>query len=291
MFNKPAVTGRLEKIKLMSYLKVSVPRANAGTSPGAYKAKVPNVTIVDADDIAEYPSRDSKNIKEVGNYVLVAGARMIRIYMTPETIEAGFETDGPEDGKVFKATFKGDHPGESLEIKEFIQNWLGRPVIIFEENCRNNTINTYGTKCSPMKLNPSFSSNKEGTKHMLSFEQPNPVEFLPGYYEGALTFGDPFAVADENVSLLEANGNFYQLPSFAVTAAIDIAATDLEHGQVVSLIGGGGVGPATLSNGAATAVTVVLANGTQWIALDGATISLKVFKAGATTYLIEEKRS
>ncbi|AXP79185.1 hypothetical protein CJ739_85 [Mariniflexile rhizosphaerae] len=275
----------------MTYLKTSVPRANTGTSPGAYKAKVPNVAIVDADDIDVWPSRDSKNIKEVGNYVLKANARMIRIYMTPETIEAGFETEGPEDGKVFKATFKGEHPGESLEIKELIQNWLGRPVVIFEENCRNSTKNTYGTKCSPMKLNPSFTSNKEGTKHMLTFEQPNPVEFLPGYYEGALTFGDPAAVADNNISLLKASGNFYQLPAFAAAEVLDIAATDLDHGEVVSIIGGGGVSPGTLSVGAHTAVTVVLASGTQWIALEGATISLKVFKAGAVTYLIEEKRS
>lgn len=275
----------------MSYIKISVPRANTGTSPGAYKAKKPNVTILDADDVLTWPGRDSKSVKQTGNYVLKPGAQMIKIYMTPETIDAGFETEGPEDGKVFKATFKGEHPGDALEVREFAQNWLGRPVIIFEENCRNNVINTYGTECSPMKLVPSGASNKDGTKTMLTFEQPNPVEYLPGYYEGALTFGDPYANADEAVSLLEARGNFYKLPSFAVTEAIDIAAIDLEHGQVATIIGGGGVGPATLSNGAATAVTVILASGTQWIALEDATISLKVFKAGATTYLIEEKRS
>lgn len=274
----------------MTYIKTSVPRANTGTSPGAYKAKKPNVTILDADDVAVWPGRDSKNVKQVGNYVLKPNARMIRVYMTPETIEAGFETEGPEDGKVFKATFKGDHPGETLEIKELIQNWLGRPVIIFEENCRNSNINTYGTECSPMKLNPSFSSNKEGTKHMISFEQPNPVEFLPGFYAGALTFGDP-VVTDESIDVLEASGNFYKTNAFALAEAIDIASIDLEHGQVISITGSGGADPGTLSQGAHTAATVVLINGTQWIALEDASISLKVFKAGATTYLIEEKRS
>lgn len=275
----------------MTYIKTSVARASTGTSPGAYKAKKPNVTILDAEDVAVWPGRDSKNVKQVGNYVLKAGARMIRVYMTPETIEAGFETEGPEDGKVFKATFKGDHPGETLEIKELVQNWLGRPVIIFEENCRNNTINTYGTECSPMKLNPSFSSNKEGTKHMISFEQPNPVEFLPGYYEGALTFGDPVALADENVALVAASGNFYKTPAFALAEVLDIASSDMAHGDVVSITGSGGADPGTLSTGAHTAGTVVLVSGTQWIALADATISLKVFKAGATTYFIEEKRT
>lgn len=274
----------------MSYLKVSVPRANTGTSPGAYKAKKPNVTIVDADDVLTYPGRDSKGVRELGNYVLIPGARMIKIYMTPETIDASFVTEGPEDGKVFKSTFKGDHPGESLEIKEFIQNWLGRPVIIFEENCRNNTMNTYGTQCSPMKLTTEFNSNKEGTKHMLTFEQPNPVEFLPGYYTGDLTFADPFANADENVNALVANGNFYKMPSTAVTAAIDIASLDLADGEIISLIGGGGIGPLTLSSGAGTAATVILKGGSQWTALENDVINLQVVDGGATQYLLELSR-
>lgn len=274
----------------MSYLKVSVPRANTGTSPGAYKAKKPNVAIVDADDVLAFPGRDSKGIKELGNYVLKPNARMIRIYMTPETLEASFVTEGPEDGKVFKSTFKGDHPGESLEIKEFIQNWLGRPVIIFEENCRNNTMNTYGTACSPMKLTTEFNSNKEGTKHMLTFEQPNPVEFLPGYYTGELTFADAFATADNTVNALVANGNFYKLPSAAVTAAIDIATLDLADGEIISIIGGGGAGPYTLDSGASTAGTVILKGGSQWTALEDSVINLQVVDGGVTKYLLELSR-
>lgn len=273
------------------YIKTSVERQNTGFSPGAYKAKKPNVTIVDADDILSYPGRDSKNVKEAGNYVLKPGARMIRIYMTPETIEASYESEGAEDAKVFKQTFKGEHPGEQLAIREMIQNWLGRPVIVFEENCRNNTMNTYGTACSPLKLNPSFTSNKEGTKHTISFEQPNPVEYVPGYYEGALTFTAYATPADENLNLTEANGNFYQLPSFATTAALDVASIDLEHGQIVSLIGGGGADPATLTSGAGTAATVLTVNDADWTALEDAVINFRVFRVGSTVYLIEESRS
>lgn len=274
----------------MSYLKVSVPRANTGTSPGAYKAKKPNVAIVDADDILTFPGRDSKGIKELGNYVLKPNARMIRVYMTPETIEASFVTEGPEDGKVFKSTFKGDHPGESLEIKEFIQNWLGRPVIIFEENCRNNTMNTYGTDCSPMKLTTEFNSNKEGTKHILTFEQPNPVEYLPGYYTGELTFADPFVTADEEVDVLAANGNFYKLPPAAVTDDVTVTALDLADGEIVSIVGGGGAAPYTLSSGVNGVATVILKGGAQWTALENSVINLQVVDAGATKYLLELSR-
>ncbi|MFB9055059.1 hypothetical protein ACFFVB_18405 [Formosa undariae] len=274
----------------MTYIKLSVGRNTGNASPGAYKAKKPNVAIVDADDVLAYPGRDSKGVKTTGNYVLKPNANMIRIYMTPETIDAGFEVDGPEDGKVFTQTFKGEHPGESLDIKEFIQNWLGRPALIFEENCRDNSMNVYGTQCSPLKLSPTFQSNKEGTKHMLSFEQPNPVEYLPAYYTGVLTEGAYFQATDGDLAVLEANGNIYQLPSFAVTDAVDIASIDLEHGQVVSLIGGGGVAPATLSTGAGTAATVLLTAGTDWVALQDAVINLSVFNDGAATYLIEVSR-
>lgn len=275
----------------MTYIKKSVKRATGATSPGAYKAKKPNVTIVDYDDVLTDPGRDSKGVRIPGNFVLRPGAAMIQLYMTPETIEANFEVEGPEDGKVFKHMFKGEHPGESLDIKEFIQNFLGRPVLVFEENCRNNTMNVYGTACSPLKISPTFTSNKEGTKHVIEFAQPNPTEFLPGYYEGVLSLDNYSAVADENITLAEAEGNFYKLPAFAATAALDIAANDLEHGQIVSLIGAGGADPATLSVGAATAGTIVLANGTQWVALEDAVINLRVFNAGATTYFIEESRS
>ncbi len=275
----------------MTYIKKNVARANTGTSPGAYKAKKPNVTIVDNDDVLTFPDRDSKNVKQVGNYVLKPNARMIKIYMTPETIEASFEAEGPEDGKVFKQMFKGEHPGETLDIKEYIQNWLGRPVTVFEENCRNNVINTYGTPCSPLKLNPSFTSNKEGTKHIISFEQPNPTEFLPGYYEGTLSFGDPFAVVAAVISLLIASGNTYKLKSFDATEVLTIDAIDLEHGAIVSVIGGGGDDPATLATGVNGPVTIVTVNGTSWVALEDAVIDFRVFKAGGTTYLIEEKRA
>jgi hypothetical protein len=273
------------------YIKKSVGRATGATSPGAYKAKKPNVCIVDADDVVFDPGRDSKGVAIPGNFILAPNARMIRIYMTPETIEASFEVEGPEDGKVFKHMFKGEHPGESLEVKEFIQNFLGRPVFVFEENCRDNTMNVYGTKCSPLKISPTFTSNKEGTKHMISFEQPNPTEFLPGYYQGALTEAAYYAQADKDISATEANGNFYQMPAFAAAEVIDFAATDLDHGQIVSVIGGGGADPGTISTGAHTAVTVALTSGTQWIALDGAVINFRVFKAGAVTYFIEDSRS
>jgi hypothetical protein len=38
--------------------------------------------------------------------------------------------DGDEDSISLKHKFEGEHPGNELEIAEFIQNWTGEPCIV-----------------------------------------------------------------------------------------------------------------------------------------------------------------
>ena len=64
----------------------------------------------------------------------------------------------------------------------------------------------------------------------------------------------------------------------------------MNHGDEISLIGGGGAGAATLVTGVADK-SALLINGTTWTALDGAVINLKVFKNGAITLLQEVSRA
>lgn len=67
-----------------------------------------------------------------------------------------------------------------------------------------------------------------------------------GHYTGTLSFAAPFAVASVGaVTVNEANGRIYQLPATAVTDPIVFAAIALNHGDEISLIGGGGAGAAT----------------------------------------------
>ena len=126
---------------------------------------------------------------------------------------------------------------------------------------------------------------------MLVFEQFAKTGYLPGHYTGALPVADPFAVVSSTaVALSPANGYVYQLPSLAVTASIAVATTTLAHGDIVTLIGGGGVAPGTLATGVADK-SALLVNGTTWVGLAGATINLKVFKAGAVTLFEEISRT
>lgn len=262
-----------------------------GKSPAASAPKEPNVVIVATEDILTWPMRDSKGVRIIGNYVVKLGAKMIEVYMTPSKSKASFESEGDEDAVSIQQKFEGEHPGNELEIAEFVQNWLGVNCIVIYGSCSDSFRKVLGSKCAPMQLKASLQDDNDARKHMLVFEQAAKSAIVPGHYTGALSFGDPYLIADAGaVSITEVNGNIYKVPAMAVTEEIVFLALSLPAGSIVTLIGGGGLAPATLSS---TLVDkgAVLKDGADWVAIDGATINLQVFDAGATTHLIELSRS
>lgn len=273
----------------------SVPKPQ-NSSAGAPTPKDPNTTLVKTSDILAYPSVDAGGINMLGNYVLKPGAKFLQFYSTASKISSGYESEGDEDAVGVTMKYEASHPGNSVEIREFIMAALGEDFIILQGTCRDTSKTVLGTKCSPMKLKPTGTDNADGTNNMLVFEQYMRTAQLPFNYTGSIAFDAPFAVVDENLPLLIANGTGYQLPAFAdeLGTALDVASLDHTSGTVLSIVGGGGAEPATLSGGAATGaanVTVILKEDTDWTALQNATISIEVFVAGATTYLIERSRS
>jgi len=274
----------------MTYIRKNVSKP-AGASPAAAAPKDPNVTIVAVDDILHFPSRDSKGVKLAGSFTMKPNAKMIQIYLTASKTSASYSSDGDEDAVTITQSFEGQHPRNSLEIKEFVQNWLGVPCIVFHGSCNDNFLEVVGTKCAPLQLKPAKQDNSEGRFHTLLFEQFNPSSFVPGHYEGALVFAAPTAVANvADVDVTPANGYQYQLPALEETDGIEFGDLTVDHGSIVTLLGGGGDDPATLAGGTAGSATVILKDGTTWVALDGATLHLQYFASGATKYLIEVSR-
>lgn len=272
------------------YLPTNVAKP-AGKSAGAAAPKEPNVTIIATKDIAVWPARDDKGVQHTGNFILNAGAKAITVYMTSSKIKAPYESDGDEDSISVKHKFEGEHPGNELEIAEFIQNWMGEPCIVIHGSCNDAFRKVAGTKCAPLQLKPSGQDDNDGRKHMLVFEQFAKTSSLPGHYTGAIPTQVPFVVVSASAMVLNpANGYVYQLPSLAASASIAVATTSLAHGDIVTLMGGGGVAPATLVTGVADKSSL-LVGGITWVALAGATINLKVFKAGAVTLFEEISRT
>ena len=278
----------------MKILK-SVPKPQ-NTSAGAPTPKETNLTLIKLGDILAWPAIGPGGVQMMGNFVLKPGATMLQIYLTPSKQSSGYEPDGDEDSVGVKQKYEASHPGNSVEIREFELAALGEDFIIIAGTCRDANKTVYGTKCSPMKVKPTFAESADGTTHSFLFEQYMRTDQVTYNYTGTLLFAVPFAVADENLNLLVANGLAYQLPPFVdeLGIALDVASLDLTHGSIVSLIGDGGSYPAVLSGGAqigAPAVTVVLKEDSDWTALQNASISFEVFVAGVTTYLIERNRS
>ena len=275
----------------MTTFRKSVPSpARAGA--GAPSPKKGLVTLIHSDDVLTFPARDANGVKMVGNIVLKAGAKMLTLYMTGSTQKSTYGVEGDEDMEGFIPKFEGIHPGDEIEINEFVQNALGEGfIVIYGLGCGTNQGKVLGDPCNPLKLKPEFSDDKDGTKTTLVFEAPIKSRQIPGFYFGTTSYAVYPETADSDVDFLVATGNVYQLPEIGVTAVITAASIDIAHGEIVTIIGGGGAGPFTLDKGIGGDVTFILKDGTQWVALEDATISFKVFTEGATTYLVEEART
>jgi len=275
----------------MTTFRKSVP-APTQVGAGAPTPKKGLVTIMHSADVLNFPVRDANGVIMLGNIVLKADAKMLQLYLTSSTQKGSHEIEGDEDMEGFILKFEGQHPGDSLEVNEYVQNSLGEGfIVIYGIGCGNSQGKVLGDPCNPMKLKGSYTDDKDGRKHIMQFEQTYKSRYLAGFYNGAITLASNYEAVTAALDLLVANGAVYQLPSLAVTAAVTATSIDLAHNDIVTLIGGGGVAPATLDSGVAGDVTVILANDTTWTGLDKAVINLLVYKAGAVTYLIEQSRS
>jgi hypothetical protein len=274
----------------MTNFRKSVPKPQGGS--GTAKPKKGLLTLIYAADVLSEPARDSKGVRMVGNFVLTGTAKMETLYATPSTQKFTQEIEGDEDMEGFVKKLEAIHPADNLEINEFVQNNIGVPVIIiFGDGCGAAAGRVLGSVCNPMKLKGSAANDNEGRKNTLMYEQSVKDDKVAGFYYGEITLASNFVASTVDLALTVSDGPVQQLPSLAATDAVTAASIDLSNGTIVSLIGGGGADPATLDVGAQGAVTVVLLNGTQWVALDKAIINLEVIDGGATTYLIERSRA
>jgi len=261
-----------------------------GAGVGAPTAKDPNVHIMRTKDIATWPVRNAKGVLAVGDFVMKSNKQAIAVYMTGVNQDATYETSGEVDAEQIMQKFLASHPGDVLSAHEFFQNNLGEDLVVIYGSCAEESKRVYGTKCSPMRLKNNFQANKDKTGHAFTFEQIQGTRFVPAHYNGNIPVAAPFATGAA-INMLLANGYQYKVAALETTAAVSIADFDLVPGGVVTLIGSGGADPATLSAGDLTEATVILIDGTQWVALENASISFEVVDGGATIYLVEQNRS
>jgi hypothetical protein len=280
-------------------LRLSVAKPAPGA--GSPKGKEANATLVYVNDLVKemFPNANENGVKLVGNIVLKAGARMQRIYMTDSTQKASHKYEGDPDAGGFMKQYEGSHPGDELEINEFVQNSIEEPfIIIYDVDCNSNMRKVVGLPCNPLYLEPEFMDDDAGVKHTLIFKQRRRDRHVSKFYEGELSFVQNNLVADVTFLQLSSPSRVYQLPEVTVAdTAVTIVGLSADDKKIITLIGGGGSEPATLIAedlgviaGQGWDVTILLSNNVTWTAEKGAFINLQVYDAGAKVYLIEISR-
>lgn len=261
---------------------------------GAPSGKSQYVTIVYVDDIDYFPPSDTNGgVMLQGNIVLKPGAKMEKIYQTPESQKASHKFEGESDSEGFLKSFEGTHPGDELEINEFVQNNIGVPVIlIYPKDCNTGLSKVLGLPCSnPLYLKPEFEDTKDGVKHTLKYEQSRRDRFVAKFYTGDITYRSNLVIASGDVPFLKSNGSVVELPPFTAPTNINIISNDFEHKKIVTIVGGGGTIDATLANGLLpSGYNVLLDNGIPWVAYKGAVINFQVFDTGPVINFIEISR-
>lgn len=168
----------------MTYVKASIPKQSDGA--GAASPKDPNVIVILAEDIETEPTRSHGNISLSGNYALKEGAKAIGLYLTPSTIDVGYDSEGDDDAKGFKQRVAGDHPGNDKDVENFIEATVNKGVVILVKACNGSAgvTKAYGSKCAPLLLSPEVTDSKDGNKAHLAWAQTVAQAFLPGIYTG-----------------------------------------------------------------------------------------------------------
>jgi hypothetical protein len=273
------------------YVNTNVVKPGANKGLGGNKKY--NITFFDYDnvDLTTWPARDDKGIVITGNISFLSAAYMITVYGTVDTIKNTSESSGELDAEGILQSVIFNHPGNENEIREFRTNWLSRNIGIIVERCSDSKKDLYGSPCAPLRMVFKHDEDKDKNVTEFTLKSSNKGPDVADY-QGTLTYDtvtDTVIADATEVDLAEGEGR-YQLTtgSAAPVAIATVSNAAAMVGKVFTLLGSGGAHPSTIPAGAVFS----LANGTTWTALTGATITFKVFKNGASTYLaVEQSRS
>lgn len=263
----------------MSYIKINVKKSQNGGAAGASEGKDSEIVMWDWNDVKNAPGRDSKKIVMPGQFVFDLNKYAIKIDATASTIDLPRSSDGEEDNISFTTLPQFKHPGSSLELEEFLQNWTGRPIGLGVRvgGCEGGEAfyRVYGTKCKPLSLMFESQNNNDGTTDLIKFQQFAKSNLLPGRYYGTFTFDEAELVAQDAATpdVLAGDGE-YQLQDNTQPTAITGLANPV-HGGVYTLIGSGGANASTI---AAAEANIFLLGGVDWTAAANARITLKAFE-------------
>ena len=240
-------------------------------------------------EIVSFPRVGDDGVTLEGSFVFVPGATFHKVYMTSSTQAATSEAGGNPDGMGSKNKFVGEHPGTEKEVMAYLKRYANEGFIVFYGGCGTSEWKVMGSQCHPMKLSAATKDDKDGNITTLTFEQEMLNDDRVLFYDGEISFGEPFKAVGNAFDLLVKNGHTVQLAEAATTADIKITSSDFAHGQSVTFIGGGGANPYKIKNKPGEAVAILTKDGGEWLAMKDAVIDFRVVVSDKT-YLVEIAR-
>lgn len=266
----------------MAYIKQSVRRA-AG-NPGIGIQTRDELVLIDVNDIAFMPSRNSAGVVVEDDIILKDGCYGISLYMTPGTVEVTSAADGETDQVGFTPSVKGSHPGNSREVREFKTNNVNRQFIVMVRYCSGKDTDIIGSLCNPCKLVPSYTGNKDSNTNEITFTQISKGDDI-GIYLGTVPSEEPVAVVESGTAVAYVADGQYQLS--AGTAAVKTISGG-RNGAVITLLGVSGQAPTVQSGDGSN---ILLAKGEAFAATDGSQLTLRAFESGRGEYVwVEQSR-
>ncbi len=171
----------------MAYVKSSIPRPDDGA--GCAVARKSQIIVIDAEDVASEPARTVGDCSVTGDITLKTGAKALSIYATSSTIQVTEELSGDPDAEGIKNGAVFEHPGNSVAIKNFVEVYKNRGVILLIQECDGSSSGRYqliGRACNPLRLSLETKMDGEATKRTLTWKQALSDKFLAAEYSGDL---------------------------------------------------------------------------------------------------------
>jgi hypothetical protein len=260
------------------YVNVSVPRPANNSGRGQSIKSI--LYLFDAEDIAVMPSRDEKGVFVPGTIVMNPGKYAIGLYMTSDTVNITSPTEGETDNEGFMQGLVFQHPGNSLAIREFKANWLGRPIIAIVEHCDDGSKDLFGNLCNPLKLAIVLNNTKDALNNEFTLSSRAKGDDI-ALYGGTIPREEPVAtIAAGAVSIGLSGDGQYQLTGDSSTVSIT-GVSNVQDGMLFTFLGiVSGSMPPTISAGG----SFLLRNGATWTATPGSQITFKAFRDGGDSF-------
>ncbi len=267
----------------MTYVKITV--AKPGSNSGKGSDVIGKAYVFDWNEVTGGYQRDSGGVVMPNTLGFKSGCHVQVLEFTKSTIKNTSVSEGDPDKRGIIQGCEFEHPGSSKEIREFRSYWMNRDIGIIFQHCVGETPDDlFGTPCAPLQLDFNAEESKDTNHTAFTFKSTNKGPDV-AIYEGSMDLGSTIKLdaGETNISLTDGPG-IYETQDHS--AAVEIATIDdAVHLMVFTVLGGGGENPPTIPAG----TVFQLKDGAPWTALEGATITFKVYKNGASSYIAVEQ--